>query len=167
MATQTIAAPPTALLGRIIDRAFAQTMMMIHIANHRPDKRRSEPKVGGHPASCASSMHLLGALHLWARQPQDFVCCKPHASPVDHTFNHLMQLFRDEKSGGWISVDEAKKVMTRLRKFPRPGEEPVFQSYHAKSDPDNFHFLPTGSVGIPPVVSIYLALAYRYAKDHG
>src|SRR4029079_10344472 len=36
-----------------------------------------------------------------------------------------------------------------------------------RSDPDSFHFLPSGSVGIPPVVSIYLALALRYARDHG
>ncbi len=166
-ATTTLAAPPTAVLSRIIDRAFAQTMMMIHLANHRSDKRRGDPKVGGHPASCASSMHLLGALHLWAREPQDFVCCKPHASPVDHTFDHLMQIFRDEASGKWMAPEDAKKVMTRLRKFPKPGEEPVFQSYHARSDPDSFHFLPSGSVGIPPVVSIYLALALRYARDHG
>ena len=43
----------------------------------------------------------------------------------------------------------------------------VFQSYHARTDPDHFHFLPSGTVGIPPVVSGYLALAYRYAADHG
>lgn len=167
MPIDTIAPPPTALLSRIIDRAFAQTMMVIHIANHRPDKRRGDPKVGGHPASCASSIHLLGALHLWAREPQDFVCCKPHASPVDHTFGHLMQLFQNHATGGWHTVEECKRIMTRLRKFPGPDGEPVFQSYHARTDPDSFHFLPTGSVGIPPVVSIYLALAHRYAKDHG
>jgi len=167
MTLETIAPPPTALLSRIMDRAFAQTMMVIHHANHRPDKRRGDPKVGGHPASCASSMHLLGALHLYAREPQDFICCKPHASPVDHTYHHLMQLFRNDADGTWYSPEEAKKIMTRLRKFPVPGEEPVFQSYHARSDPDSFHFLPSGSVGIPPVASIYLALAYRYAKDHG
>jgi pyruvate dehydrogenase E1 component len=142
-------------------------MMMIHLANHRPDKRRGDPKVGGHPASCASSMHILGALHLHAREVHDYIACKPHASPVDHTLHHLMQLFRRESDGYWYSTDEAKKIMTRLRKFPVPGEEPVFQSYHARSDPDSFHFLPSGSVGIPPVASVYLALAHRYARDHG
>ncbi len=166
MTLDTIAPPPIAVLSRIVDRAFAQTMAMIHAANTRPDKHKGDPKVGGHPASCASSMHMLGALHLHVRQPQDFVACKPHASPVDHTFHHLMQLFRRE-DGGWFGPDEAAAIMTRLRKFPQPGEEPVFQSYHARSDPDSFHFLPSGSVGIPQVVSIYLALAWRYAKDHG
>ena len=167
MSTATLTTAHTALLKRIVERAHAQTMMMIHIANHRPDKRRGDPKVGGHPASCASSMHILGALHLHAREVHDYVGCKPHASPVDHTMHHLMQLFRRESDGAWYSPEESKRIMTRLRKFPVPGEEPVFQSYHARSDPDSFHFLPSGSVGIPPVASVYLALAHRYARDHG
>jgi pyruvate dehydrogenase E1 component len=167
MSLETIAPPTVAVLQRIADRAFAQTMAVIHLANHRPDKRRGDPKVGGHPASCASSMHLLGALHLAVREPQDFIACKPHASPVDHTYHHLLQLFRDPNAGTWFSTDEAKKLMSRLRKFPQPGEEFVFQSYHARTDPDSFHFLPSGSVGIPQVASIYLALAHRYAQDHG
>src|SRR6187401_850022 len=126
--TQALSAPPTQLIGNIIDRAFAQTMMMIHLANHRPEKHRGDPKVGGHPASCASSMHLLAALHLVSRKPQDFVCCKPHASPVDHTFHHLLELFRRDPSdgaagatagdGAWYSPEEGARAMTRLRKFP-------------------------------------------------
>ncbi len=167
MTTQTLVRPSTALSTRILERAFAQTMAMIHIANHRPDKRRGDPKVGGHPASCASSMHILGALHLVAREPQDFVCCKPHASPVDHTLHNLLQLFRRESDGHWFTPEESAALMRNLRKFPEPLEEPVFQSYHARSDPDSFHFLPSGSVGIPPVAAVYLALAHRYAKDHG
>src|SRR5262245_60855627 len=61
MRTATLADPAALVLQRIVDRAFAQTMAMIHVANHRPEKRRGDPKVGGHPASCASSMHLLSA----------------------------------------------------------------------------------------------------------
>jgi pyruvate dehydrogenase E1 component len=167
MTPETLSPPDTALLTRIVDRAFAQTMAMIHIANHRPDKKRGDPKVGGHPASCASSIHILGALHFAAREVHDYVCCKPHASPVDHSCHHLMQLFRAEGSLNWFSVEESKAIMTRLRKFPEHEGQPVFQSYHARSDPDSFHFLPSGSVGIPPVVSVYLALAHRYATDHG
>jgi pyruvate dehydrogenase E1 component len=56
--------------------------------------------------------------------------------------------------------------MSTLRKFPTPDSPHVFQSYHAASDPDHWHFLPSGTVGIPPVCSGYLALAYRYAEDH-
>ncbi|MFO1009384.1 MAG: pyruvate dehydrogenase [Planctomycetota bacterium] len=169
MTPATTALPQSAVLTRIVERAFAQTQAMIHFANHRVDKRRGDPKVGGHPASCASSMHLLAALHLVSREPQDFVCCKPHASPVDHTLHHQLQLFKrsDAEGGGWYGPEDSKAMLHRLRKFPTPGEEPVFQSYHARSDPDSFHFLPSGSVGIPPVAAVYLALAYRYAKDHG
>jgi len=165
MTTETLTGVDPALIARICDRAHAQMIYMIHLANDRDDKRPGDPKVGGHPAACASSLHVLGALHLAVREVHDYVACKPHASPVDHTFHHLMQLFRREDDT-WIDVAEAKEIMTRLRKFPEPGAETVFQSYHARSDPDSFHFLPSGSVGIPPVVSVYLALAHRYAADH-
>jgi len=154
------------LLLRVADRAFAQMIAMIHIANTRKDKHPSDPKVGGHPAACASAFHVLGALHLVVREPQDFVCCKPHASPIDHAYHNLMRLFRRE-DGTWLTDDEAEAAMTRLRKFAQPGASDVFQSYHAKSDPDSFHFLPSGTVGIPPVNALFLALAYRYAQDHG
>ncbi len=154
------------LLTRIADRAFAQMVHMIWEANHRPDKRPGDPKVGGHPSACGSSLHILGALHLAVREVADYVCCKPHASPVDHAFHHLMQTFGRE-DGTWLNEPESKAAMSRLRKFPEPGASDVFQSYHARSDPDSFHFLPSGSVGIPPVASVYLALAHRYMQDHG
>ena len=164
--TATMTAADPALLEKITRRAFAQMVHMIWEANHRKDKRPGDPKIGGHPASCASSLHILAALHLSVRQPQDYVCCKPHASPMDHALHHLMRLFRRE-DGTLLTDDEAKGVMGRLRKFAEPGAEDVFQSYHARTDPDSFHFLPSGSVGIPPVVSVYLALAHRYMEDHG
>jgi pyruvate dehydrogenase E1 component len=164
--TATMTSADPALLSRIADRAFVQMVHMIYEANTRKDKRPGDPKVGGHPASCASSLHILGALHLAAREPQDYVCCKPHAAPMDHAFHHLMRLFGRE-DGSWLTDDEAKAAMSRLRKFPEDGARTVFQSYHARSDPDSFHFLPSGSVGIPPVVSVYLALAHRYMEDHG
>lgn len=153
-------------LPSILERAFAQTMAMVHVANHRKDKRPGDPKVGGHPASCASASLVLGALHLVVREPEDFVCCKPHASPVDHALHHLLGLFRDG-DGRWLEDAERERAMLCLRKFAEDDFPHVFQSYHAKSDPDHFHFLPSGSVGIPPVNSVYLALAYRYAADHG
>ena len=52
--TETLPAQ-TALLARIAERAFAQMVHMIWEANHRTDKRPGDPKVGGHPAACASS----------------------------------------------------------------------------------------------------------------
>lgn len=164
------------LQERITNRAFVHMVSIIHLANYARETQPGDPKVGGHPASCASSMHILSALHLDVRQPQDYVCCKPHASPTDHALHYALGLFRhnekvdafaDEQKEGWFSADEAELTMTTLRKFPTREIPHVFQSYHAASDPDNWHFLPSGTVGIPPVCSGYLALAYRYAADHG
>ncbi len=164
--TQLMTRVDPTILTNICQRAFAQMVQMIHEANNRPGKQSGDPKTGGHPASCASSLHILGALHLVARDVHDYVCCKPHASPMDHAFHHLMQVFRKHDDGTWLTPDQGKALMSTLRKFPEPLDEHVFQSYHARSDPDSFQFLPSGSVGIPPVVSVYLALAHRYAKDH-
>ncbi|MSR38224.1 MAG: pyruvate dehydrogenase [Planctomycetes bacterium] len=162
--------PPVAktdfsIVQRLTRRAFAHMVAMIHIANNREDADKTDPKVGGHPAACASSLDFLSVLHLMVREPGDFVCCKPHASPVDHCLNHAMGLFRHQ-DGRWFTESEAEAVMHRLRSFSQDGA-PVFQSYHAESDPDQWRFLPSGSVGIPPVAAVYLALAYRYARQHG
>jgi pyruvate dehydrogenase E1 component len=157
--------PDFPLLERITRRAFAHMIAMIHVANHRPDADKTDPKVGGHPAACASSFDFLAALHLHVREPGDFVCCKPHASPVDHSLHHALGLFR-HPDGRWFDEQEAEAVMTRLRSFSHDGA-PVFQSYHAYGDPDSWRFLPSGSVGIPPVAAVYLSLAYRYAQQHG
>jgi len=153
------------VIRRVARRAFVQTMAMIHEANHRDDIAEGDPKVGGHPAACASALDLLAALHLVVREPGDFVCCKPHAAPADHALHRLLGLMR-HADGRWFDDAEAQAVMYRLREFPHDGKA-VFQSYHSEFDPDCFHFLPSGSVGIPPVVSVYLALAHRYAESHG
>ena len=159
------ATPDLATIERIIRRAFVHMVTMVHIANHRDNVDDGDPKVGGHPAACASCLELMAAVHLLVREPRDYVCCKPHASPTDHSLHHQLGLFR-HKDGRWFNPDEAEAVMHKLRAFSKDGE-PVFQSYHSEWDPDGFHFLPSGSVGIPPVVAVYLALAYRYANKHG
>ncbi len=161
---------------RIAHRAFAQMIQMIYLANHRKTKEKGDPKVGGHPASCASSLFIQSALHLDVARPEDYMAIKPHASPMDHALRHQLQLMRhnakvDWFKGGdseaWFTEEEAKAAMIGLRAFPTEENPVTFQSYHAASDPDFFHFLPTGTVGIPPVSLAYVALAYRYAASHG
>jgi hypothetical protein len=61
--------PDFPLLDRITRRAFAHMVAMIHLANHRSTADKTDPKVGGHPASCASSLDFLAALHLVVREP--------------------------------------------------------------------------------------------------
>jgi len=152
------------VLDRIARRAMIQSAAMIHIANHRKDARPTDPKVGGHPAACSSCAHILTALHCAVRQPQDFIANKPHAAPIDHAIMGLLGIF-NHPDFTWFTQAEIEATLPNLRKFSERGEA-VLQSYHARSDPDAFHMLVSGSVGIPPVVSVYTALAYRYALDH-
>lgn len=152
------------VLNSVVQRAHYLASRMIHVANHRDDKEKGDPKVGGHASASASAMHILGAIHLVMKSGFDHVANKPHASPTDHSFNYLLDLFlRDDLSR--FSVEEKNQAMMGLRAFSQNGE-PVFQSYHSAYDPDHHNFLPSGTVGIPPVNAGYLALAYRYAKRH-
>jgi pyruvate dehydrogenase E1 component len=158
--------PDHALLSRIIERIHVHAMTMIYLANNRSDVQKGDPKVGGHPSACSSALHLLSLLHLVARRAQDFIAVKPHASPTDHSNHYFLKMFR-ERDGSKMSDERARMAMKHLRHFPKTPDEVVFQSYHSEFDPDHFHMLPSGSVGIPPVNALYLAEAYRLAAKHG
>ncbi len=153
------------VLNSIAKRALYYAVQMVNLANTRKDKEKGDPKVGGHQSASTSSLHLLGAIHMVLKSGYDHMAIKPHASPCDHSYNYLLDLLLDENNAR-LSPELQEKAMHGLRAFSQEGE-PVFQSYHSKYDPDRHNFLPSGTVGIPPVNLGYLALAYRYAKDHG
>lgn len=153
------------VLESVARRAHYLATQMIFQANHRTDKEKGDPKIGGHPAACASSLHILGALHLVVKTGFDHIANKPHASPTDHSYNYLMELFLKNDLSR-MSADDMDTAMNGLRKYSQNGE-PVFQSYHSAYDSDHHNFFPSGTVGIPPVKAGYLALAYRYAREHG
>lgn len=152
-------------LDRICSRVHYMTTQMIYLANHRADKEKGDPKVGGHPAACASSLHITAALSLFAKSGFDFIGNKPHAAPIDHTWNYVLDLLLNSDLSRF-SGEMKNTVMHGLRAYSKNGE-PVFQSYHSAYDPDHHGYLPSGTVGIPPVNVGYLAHAYRFAKDHG
>lgn len=153
------------VLESIARRAHYLATQMIYQANHRTDKEKGDPKIGGHMSGSSSSVHIMGALHLVVKSGYDHLANKPHASPTDHAYNYLLKLFlKDDFSR--FSLEDSNTAMMGLRKFSQDGE-PVFQSYHSAYDSDNHNFFPSGTVGIPPVKAGYLALAYRFAKDHG
>ncbi len=152
------------ILNKISLRAHYLATQMIFLANHRSDKEKGDPKIGGHASASASALHILGALHLMVKSGFDFIANKPHASPTDHAYNYLLDLFLKPDLQR-LSLEEANRAMTGLRKYSTQGE-PVFQSYHSSLDPDQHNFFPSGTVGIPPVQAGYLALAYRFAKEH-
>lgn len=153
------------VLDSIARRAMYLATQMIWQANHRPDKEKGDPKIGGHPAASSSALHIMGALHLLVKTGYDHIANKPHASPTDHSYNYLLDLLLKNDLTK-LSQEQADSAMNSLRKFT-DGSDYVFQSYHSHYDPDNHNFFPSGSVGIPPVAAGYLALAYRYAREHG
>lgn len=153
------------VLDSIARRAHYLATQMIWQANHRSDKEKGDPKIGGHPAASASSLHIMGALHLLVKSSFDHIANKPHASPTDHSYNYLLDLFLKNDLSR-LSQEEADQAMNGLRKFST-GDEYVFQSYHSAYDSDHHNFFPSGTVGIPPVEAGYMALAYRYAREHG
>ena len=135
------------------------------MANHRDDIEKGDPKVGGHSSASSSALHILSVLHLLVKTGFDHVANKPHASPADHALNYLLDLLLNEK-GERLSHEQAQQAMKGLRAFSQNGE-PVFQSYHSHYDSDFHNFLPSGTVGIPPVATGYLSLAYRMARKQG
>lgn len=153
------------VLESIAKRAHYLATQMIFQANHRSDKEKGDPKIGGHVSASASALHIMGALHLIVKTGFDHIANKPHASPTDHAYNYLLNLFLDAELQK-LSPQDMDRAMMGLRAFSKGGE-PVFQSYHSVFDPDHHNFFPSGTVGIPPVKAGYMALAYRYAEEQG
>lgn len=154
-----------ATLDSIARRAHYMATQMIFQANNRTEKDKGDPKTGGHQSASASALHIMGALHLIVKSGFDHVANKPHASPTDHSYNYLMDLFLNSDLSK-LTTAQKNTAMMGLRKYSKNGE-PVFQSYHSTYDADHHNFFPSGTVGIPPVNAGYLALAYRFAKEHG
>src|SRR4051812_30421868 len=78
------------MYNSVARRAHYLATQMIYQANHRTDKEKGDPKIGGHVAACASSLHIMGALHLIAKTGFDHIANKPHGSPTDHAYNYLL-----------------------------------------------------------------------------
>ena len=153
------------ILNEIAKRAHLILNQMIYTANYRKDQEAGDPKVGGHCSASTSALHILGALHLVVKSGYDHIANKPHASPTDHAYNYLLELLLDNQLQP-LSQVEAQQAMRGLRAFPKK-QEFTFQSYHSVYDPDHHHFLPSGTVGIPPVIAGYLALAYKVVEIQG
>ena len=119
---------------------------MIHNANHiRPN--RDGLKVGGHQASCASSISILAALYFEIARPQDRIAVKPHAGPVFHAINYLFGRQTQEK-------------MTGLRQFG--GVQPYPSRVKDGPEVD----FSTGSVGLGVAMTSFSALMADYVRLH-
>ena len=118
---------PLDVLDQIQKRILWLSAYMIHYANRiRPNP--DSIKVGGHQASCASSVGILTAYYFGAAEPDDLIAIKPHAAPVYHAIQYLLGNLPKEK-------------LLQLRAFGG------LQAYPSRlKDPDSVHF-STGSVG--------------------
>lgn len=120
---------------------------MIHHANHlRPS--RDGLKVGGHQASCASSVSILAALYFDMLRPADRVAVKPHAGPVFHAINYLFG--RQEKDR-----------LATLRAFG--GIQPYPSRVKDGAEVD----FSTGSVGLGVALASFGSLVQDYVHLHG
>ena len=119
---------------------------MIHHANHvRPNP--DGLKVGGHQASSASVLTLMTALYLDVLRASDRVAVKPHASPVFHAIQYLLERQTREK-------------LERFRAFGG------VQSYPSRTmDTDDVDF-STGSVGLGVAMTTFAALVQAYLDAH-
>src|SRR5918998_1167412 len=148
MAAPTASQPGLDLevLDQVQRRVLWLAASIVHPANRvRPN--RSGVKVGGHQASSASMVSLMTALWFAHLEAPDRVSVKPHASPVLHAINHLLE-----------RLD--RRYLTTLREFGG------LQSYPSRTkDPDPVDY-STGSVGIGATAPIWGAIAHRYVAGH-
>ncbi len=118
----------------------------IHHANFVREKTDAV-KVGGHQASCASSVAILTALYMHALRPQDRVAVKPHASPVFHAIQYLF----------------GNQTQENLENFRAFGGA---QSYPSRTKDDDDVDISTGSVGMGPAMTVFLSMVQDYLRRH-
>jgi pyruvate dehydrogenase E1 component len=124
---QTPTAAELATYQRIRDHVAHAALAMIDFANHKPDNRALKPKVGGHQASCMSSVDILCALYLHALRPHDRVCVKPHAAPVLYALAHLCGAV------GEGDLDRLREF-GGLQPYPTSAKNPQWVDYTSSSE---------------------------------
>jgi pyruvate dehydrogenase E1 component len=135
------------LLHQVERKLLWLSAWMIHNANHlRPN--RDGLKVGGHQASCASCISIMAALYFEILRPEDRVAVKPHAGPVFHAINYLL----DRQERGKLGM---------LRQFG--GIQPYPSRIKDGAEVD----FSTGSVGLGVALTTFGALVQDYVHLHG
>ncbi|MBU93574.1 MAG: pyruvate dehydrogenase, partial [Chloroflexi bacterium] len=104
-------------------------------------------KVGGHQTSSSSVVTILTYLYFEYLEKYDYVSVKPHASPVFHAIQYLLD-----------NLD--KKYLTSLRELHG------LQSYPSRTKDPDFVDFSGGSVGIGSIAPNFAAISHKYLKDH-
>jgi pyruvate dehydrogenase E1 component len=135
------------LLHQLERKLLWLSAWMIHHANHvRPN--RDGLKVGGHQASCASSVSILAALYFEVLRPADRVAVKPHAGPVFHAINYLFGR-------------QSREKLSTLREFGG------IQPYPSRMKDGPEVDFSTGSVGLGVALTSFGSLVQDYVRLHG
>jgi len=135
------------LLHQLERKLLWLSAWMIHHANHiRPN--RDGLKVGGHQASCASSVSILAALYFEVLRPADRVAVKPHAGPVFHAINYLFGR-------------QSREKLATLREFGG------IQPYPSRMKDGPEVDFSTGSVGLGVALTSFGSLVQDYVRLHG
>ena len=136
-----------AILSELERKVLWLSSYMIHHANHEID-RGDGIKVGGHQASCASIATIMTALYFHTLRPEDRVAVKPHASPVFHAIQYLLE----------------NQSLDKLKTFRGFGGA---QSYPSRTkDKDDVDF-STGSVGLGIAETGFASLVQDYVHAKG
>lgn len=141
--TAPVIMPETLSVLRELERKVLWlSSYMIHHANHEID-RGDGIKVGGHQASSASLATIMTALYFHELRPEDRVAVKPHASPVFHAIQYLLE----------------NQNVDKLKNFRGFGGA---QSYPSRTkDKDDVDF-STGSVGLGVAVTGFASIVQDY-----
>ncbi|HCB05406.1 MAG TPA: 1-deoxy-D-xylulose-5-phosphate synthase N-terminal domain-containing protein [Nocardioides sp.] len=142
---------PTVISEQSVLREIAQRVLWLSTAivdaANRGRPNATGVKVGGHQASSASMVDMMVALWFHELTAHDRVSVKPHASPVLHAINYLLE-----------DLDQSYLTMLRTKGG--------LQSYPSRlKDPDTVDF-STGSVGIGATAALWAAMAHRYSLSH-
>ncbi|WP_084195126.1 transketolase-like TK C-terminal-containing protein [Streptosporangium amethystogenes] len=135
----------TEVLRQVAQRVLWLSAAIVDAANRgRPND--TGVKVGGHQASSASMVDIMVSLYFSELTHLDRVSVKPHASPVLHAINYLLD-------------DLDVSYLPRLRELGG------LQSYPSRlKDPDTVDF-STGSVGIGATAPLWAAISHRYLRS--
>ncbi len=136
-----------AILHELEKKVLWLASWTIHHANHLRENVDGV-KVGGHQASSASLATIMTALYFRALRPQDRVAVKPHASPIYHAIQYLLDRQTRQKLEDFRGYKGA-------------------QSYPSRSkDTDDVDF-STGSVGLGVAQTLFSSLVQDYVRAHG
>jgi len=131
-----------AMLTELERKVLWLSTYMIHHANHEID-RGDGLKVGGHQASSASLATLMTALYFHVLRPEDRVAVKPHASPVFHAIQYLLD----------------NQTVDKMRNFRGFGG---VQSYPSRTKDKADVDFSTGSVGLGVAATGFASLVQDY-----